>query len=159
MLRAIKYLTFIPWILYFIEIVFYRIGVIETCKLDKEKYFKHMKENLFSSINVKEIVLLVIFIFFIRYHNTPVLESLFATFYIYLLVDFFQTLAVDCKKIRNKSLMVQSVLLVILVISFFTVTNKLYTTYFLMFMVSILNTFIIYIFSIIMKSFFSKSLK
>lgn len=158
MLRVIKYLTFVPWILYFIEIMLFRIGVIETYKLDKKKYFKHINENLFSSINIKEIVLLVIFILFMQHNNTAVLEILFATFYIYLLFDFFQTLAKYCKKIINKSLMVQSVLLVILIISFFIVTNKLYTTYILMFAASILSSFIIYMFSFITKKLFLKSL-
>lgn len=160
MLKVIKYLTFIPWILYFIEIMLYRIGVIETHKLDKDTYFKHIKENLFkSSINVKEAILFVIFILFKLSKNTPVLETLFATFYIFLLLDFFQTLAYDCKKIKYKSLMVQSVILVVLIIGFFTFTNKLYTTYTLMFLVSLSSSFIIYGFSLVTNILKPKSLK
>lgn len=157
MLKIIKYATFIPWILYFIEIMLYRIGVIESCKLDKDTYFKQINKNLFSSINIKEIVLFTIFLLFMQHNNTPVLEMLFSTFYIYLLIDFFQTLAKECKKIKNKSLMVQAVIAVSSTILFFSISNKLYTTYILMFSASILSSFLIYIFSVITKAIFPKT--
>lgn len=147
-MKYIKLATFIPWILYFIEIMLYRIGVIESKNLDKKKYFKYLNENFFSSINMKELLLFSIFLIFMQYENTTVLEILFTTVYIYLLIDFFQTLAEGCKKIKYKRLMVASVILVVAIISFFLVTNHLYTTYILMFAVSLMSSFIIYIFSL-----------
>lgn len=151
--KIIKCITFIPWILYFIEIILYRIGVIETCKLNKEKYFNHMSKNMFSTINIKELILFFIFLLFLQKENTLVLEILFPVIYIYILIDFFHTLAYDCKKIKNKSLMVLSVCLVVALVLFFMITGKLYTTYILMFIASILNAFLIYIFSWLTKPF------
>lgn len=147
-MNYIKLATFIPWIIYFIEIMLYRIGVIEDQDLDKKKYFKYMNKNLFSSINIKEIFLFSIFVIFIQYENTAVLELLFSAIYIYLTIDFFNTLAEKCKKIKHKSLMVESVILVLALIGFFIYKNHLYTTYLIMFAVSILSSFLIYIFSI-----------
>ena len=141
----LKYTTFIPWILYFIEIMLYRIGIIETHKLD---YFQYCKKNLFKTINFKELLLLILFIWFIFIKNTFVLEILFSATYLYLLIDFFYTLARDCKKIKHKSLMVQTVILTCSIILFFMFTNKLYTTYLLMFGVSLVSSLIIYIFSL-----------
>lgn len=149
--RIIKFMTFIPWILYFIKIMFYRIVVIENKKLDKEKYLKHLDGNMFSSINIPEIVLFSIFLIFMQYKKTLVLEMLFPTIYIYLLINFFQTLAKDCKRIQNKTFMVLSILLMMSIIGYFIYTNRLYTTYILMFTSSILSSFIIYIFSLFVK--------
>ena len=64
---AINLFTMFPWILYVIEIYYYRIGVIETGRYNKDKYFKHLNKNLFSSINIKELVLFFIFILFMLY--------------------------------------------------------------------------------------------
>ncbi len=146
-IKTIKCLTFIPWILYFIEIMLYRIGIIEDEKLDKKKYMKHLNNHMFSSINIPEIVLFFVFLLFMQYKKTIVLEILFPTIYLYLLINFFQSLAKDCKKIKNKIMMVLCVLLTISIIAFFLYTNHLYTTYILMFSSSILSSFIIYIFS------------
>lgn len=149
--RAIKYLSFVPWILYFIEIMLYRIGVVENYNLDKNKYLGHLKRNKSTTFNIKEIFLFIVFLFFKKYDNTPVLETLFSTIYICMLIDFFQELANDCKKIKNKSLMVQSVILVVSIVVLFMVTNKLYTTYILMFIASILSAYIMYIFAVFTK--------
>lgn len=140
----LKYLTFIPWILYFVEIIYYRISIVESCKMNNKKYLEHINKHLFSSINVKELILFFIFIFFILAKNTVVLEILFSAIYLFLLIDFFHTLAYDCKKIHHPIFMVCSVTLLILIILFFALTHKLYTTYIIMFIVSILNSFWIY---------------
>ena len=147
-MNYLKLATFIPWIIYFVEIMLYRIGVIETQELDKKKYFKYINKNLFSSINVKEIFLFCIFVIFVQYENTTVLEILFPAMYVYLIIDFFHTLAEHCKKIEHKSLMVLSVILIVGIVAFFIWKNRLYTTYTLMFVVSILSSFIIYVFSL-----------
>ena len=147
----VKHVTFIPWILYFVEIIYYRIAIIESCNLDRKKYLNYLNKHLFTSINVKELVLLFIFIFFLLYKNTLVLEILFSAIYLFLLIDFFHTLAYDCKKIKSKSLMVASVAVLVAIILFFTITHKLYTAYILMFLASIFNAFIIYIFSLFLN--------
>ncbi len=125
----------------------YRIGVIETQDLEKKKYFKFINKNFFSSINMKEILLFVIFVIFLQYENTTVLEILFTAMYVYLIIDFFHTKASECKKIKNKTLMVESVAIIVAIIAFFIWKNHLYTTYILMFGVSILSTFIVYLLS------------
>lgn len=155
----IKMTTFIPWIVYFIEIMLYRINIIEEKGNTKDKYFKYLNKNFFSSINMKELVLFCIFIIFMQYENTTVLEILFPAIYVYLLIEFFQTLAEDCQKIKNKWLMVQSVILVVILIIFFVVANHLYTTYTMMFMVSILSSFIVYLFERIYNLFAKKTKK
>ena len=149
--RVIKLVTFIPWILYYIEIMYYRIHMIERCDLNKAKYFNYVNKNFFKAINIKELVLFFVFIIFTRYENTVALEILFPTVYLYLLVDFFHTYANDCGKINYYILMVLSVMLLIFVIMFFIITNHLYTTYDFMFIISILSTFIIYIMSLTIK--------
>lgn len=147
-MNYIKLITFIPWIIYFLEIMYYRIGILEKNDLEKKKYFHHLNKNFFTSINMKEILLFVIFMIFIQYENTTVLEILFSAMYVYLIIDFFHTLRADCKKIEHKSLMVESIILVGGLIAFFILKNHLYTTYILMFAVSILSTFIIYLLSL-----------
>lgn len=149
--RIVKLVTFIPWILYFIEIMLYRISTIEKHNLDKTKYFNFLNGNLFKAINVKELVLFCMFIIFLQFKNTTVLEILFPAIYIYLLVDFFHVFASDCTKIKHKSLMVLSVILLAILILYFLLTNHLYTTYELMFIVSILSAFVMYGFSLIIK--------
>lgn len=147
-MNYIKLITFIPWIIYFLEIMYYRIGILERNDLEKKKYFHHLNKNFFTSINMKEILLFVIFMIFIQYENTTVLEILFSAMYVYLIIDFFHTLRADCKKIEHKSLMVESIIIVGGLIAFFILKNHLYTTYILMFAVSILSTFIIYLLSL-----------
>lgn len=147
-MNYIKLITFIPWIIYFLEIMYYRIGILEKNDLEKKKYFHHLNKNFFTSINMKEILLFVIFMIFIQYENTTVLEILFSAMYVFLIIDFFHTLRADCKKIEHKSLMVESIILVGGLIAFFILKNHLYTTYILMFAVSILSTFIIYLLSL-----------
>lgn len=147
-MNYLKLATFIPWIIYFIEIMLYRIGVIETQELDKKRYFKYINKNFFSSINMKEVLLFCIFVIFLQYENTTVLEILFPAMYVYLIIDFFHTLAENCKKIDHKSLMVLTVILIVAIIAFFIWKNRLYTTYTLMFVVSILSSFLVYIFSL-----------
>ncbi len=145
--KLIKLATFIPWIIYFVEIMLYRIGVIEKHDLNKEKYFKNMNKNFFSSINMKEVFLFIVFILFLQHENETVLKILFPAIYLYLTIDFFQSLAADCKKIKNKLLMIESVLVLVGIILFFIITNHLFTTYIVMFSISIMSSFIIYIFS------------
>lgn len=147
-MNYIKLITFIPWIIYFLEIMYYRIGILEKNDLEKKKYFHHLNKNFFTSINMKEILLFVIFMIFIQYENTTVLEILFSAMYVYLIIDFFHTLRADCKKIEHKSLMIESIIIVGGLIAFFILKNHLYTTYILMFAVSILSTFIIYLLSL-----------
>ena len=151
MTKLITLFTVIPWILYVIEIYYYRISIIEKEKLDKNKYFKYINKNFFSSINVKELLLFFIFILFMLYGKKWVLKILIVSFYLYLLLDFFMTLAEKCKKIKYKSLMVQTIIMVGLVVLTYPIFNKLYLTYILMFIVSILSSFIIYLFSILTK--------
>lgn len=147
-MNYIKLITFIPWIIYFLEIMYYRIGILEKNDLEKKKYFHHINKNFFTSINMKEILLFVIFMIFIQYENTTVLEILFSAMYVYLIIDFFHTLRADCKKIEHKSLLIESIIIVGGLITFFILKNHLYTTYILMFAVSILSTFIIYLLSL-----------
>jgi len=147
-MNYIKLITFIPWIIYFLEIMYYRIGILEKNDLEKKKYFHHLNKNFFTSINMKEILLFVIFMIFIQYENTTVLEILFSAMYVYLIIDFFHTLRADCKKIEHKSLLIESIIIIGGLIAFFILKNHLYTTYILMFAVSILSTFIIYLLSL-----------
>lgn len=152
MIRTIiKLLTFIPWILYFVEIIYYRIAVLESKNLNKEKYIDYINKNLFKSINMKELFLFVLFVIFMQANNTTVLEILFVAIYIYLLIDFFMTLAKDCKKINHKGIMALSITLIVVIIVNFLIFKHLYTTYNLMFAVSIFSSFIVYIFSLIYK--------
>ena len=151
--KIISLITFIPWILYYIEIMLYRINIIEKENLNKEKYFKYINKNFFKSINIKELVLFCIYMCFYTFQNQLVLELLFSAIYIYLLVDFFFVYANDCTKIKNKSLMILSVILVILLNIFFITTNHLFITYNIMFTLSILSSFVVYIFTKIIKIF------
>ena len=153
MSKFLTLFTTIPWILYIIEIYYYRISIIEKEKLDKKKYFNYINKNFFSSINIKELLLFFIFILFMLYGKKWVLKILIVSFYLYLLLDFFMTLAEKCKKIKYKSLMVQTIIMVGLVVLSYPFLGKLKLTYILMFITSILSSFIIYVFSIITKRF------
>lgn len=145
--KIVILVTFIPWILYFIEIMYYRIHMIEKFDLDGDKYLKYISKNLFKAINIKELILFFIFIIFSGYQSKLALKILFPTIYLYLLVDFFHTYANDCGKIRYYLMMALSVLLIIFVIIYFMITEDLYLTYSFMFIVSVLSAFIIFLFS------------
>ena len=149
--RVIQLLTFIPWILYYIEIMLYRITIIEGKECDREKYFKYLNKNFFNSFNVKELVLFCIFVIFMQWNNTTVLEILFPAIYIYLLINFFHSLANKCKKITDKWLMIDSVILLVVLIIYFLISGHLFATYILMFASSLLSSFIIYLFSLTRK--------
>ena len=149
MTKLLVTFTMIPWILYFIEIYYYRISVIEKYGIKDGKYFNHINKNYFESINMKELMLFFIFIIFLQFGKLYVLKILFIFFYIYLLIDFFMTLAKDCKKIKHYFLMAETIILCVLLILSYVIFNNLYITYILMFIASILSSFIIYIFALI----------
>ncbi len=155
----ISLVTFIPWILYFIEIMLYRINVLESKKCDGKTYFDYINKNLFNSLNIRELILFCIFLIFMQYENTIVLQILFPTIYVYLLINFFQTQAEKCKKIKNKKLMVETVILLVTVLIIYLITKHLYTTYIIMFALSLLSSFLVYAFYkiyIILKSLSKK---
>ena len=60
--KLLTIFTMIPWILYYIEIYYYRISVIEKYGTNDKKYFNHINKSFFESINIKELVLFFIFI-------------------------------------------------------------------------------------------------
>lgn len=155
----IKTITFIPWIIYFIEIMLYRINVLEEKECNRDKYFKYINKNFFKSINLKELVLFTLFIIFMQYENTTVLEILFPAIYLYLTIEFFHTLQEDCTKMKNKWLMIVTVFLIVLFVAFFVWTRHLYTTYIMMFSISLLSSFVVYIFHYIYNLFTSKAIK
>lgn len=152
--KLLTIFTMIPWILYYIEIYYYRISVIEKYGTNDKKYFNHINKSFFESINIKELILFFIFIIFLQFGKVYVLKILFIFFYIYLLFDFFMTLAEKCTKIKNKFIMVQTVILCILLIGSYLVFRKVYLTYILMFIASILSSFIVYAFAIINNKVF-----
>ena len=156
MTKLLNLITVIPWIMYYIEIYYYRISVLEDCKLDKKKYFSHINKHLFESINIKEIILFFIFVIFMHYDKIYVLKILFITFYIYLLIDFFLTLAEKCKKINHPVIMGQVIILCSLIIIHYLIFKDLTLTYIFMFIASILNSFITYIFGVINKKLVNK---
>ncbi len=143
--KVLKYLTFIPWIIYFIKLMYYRSGIIENKGYKRNKYFPYLNKNLFASINTKELLLFLMFLIFMQYENTTVLEILFSTIYVFLLIDFLHTIK-DKVKVKNPLYIILTILLVGGLIVFFTLTNHLYTVYLLMFSVSIMSSFIIYVF-------------
>ena len=113
MSKLLTIFTMIPWILYFIEIYYYRISVVEKYGVS-EQYYNHINKNLFESINIKELLLFFIFIIFVQFEKVYVLKILFIFFYIYLLFDFFMTLAEKCKRIKYKFIMVQTIILCVM---------------------------------------------
>jgi len=155
---AIKLLTFIPWIIYFLHIMNVRTNTIEKNKYDKEKYFKYVDKNFFKSLSIKELLLFFVFILFLTYKNTTTLEILFAAIYIYLLIDILHTY--DFSEIKSKkNYLIEIIILILGIIIYFVLTNNLYTTYVLAFMVSVLSSILIYIFELIRKLFKKKSKK
>lgn len=140
--------TFIPWVVYFIHIMHYRIEILESKGQNREKYFSYINKNFFSSINIKELFLFFVFLLFVKYENTTVLEILFSAMYVYLLIDFLHGPRTKGKKIQHKGLMFASLLLIAAIIGYFIISGHLYTTYDVMFVVSIMSTFIVYIFGL-----------
>ena len=145
-------ITFIPWILYYVEVMYYRIHTIERFNLNGKKYFNYINNNFFKSINIKELVLFFVFILFAGYQSKLALKILFPTIYLYLLVDFFHTYAEECGKIHNYILMALSVLLIGFIIVYYIITEDLYLSYSCMFTVSVFSAFIVYIFTFAIKN-------
>ena len=155
---AIKLLTFIPWIIYFLHIMKVRTNTIEKNKYDKDKYFKYIDKNFFKSLSIKELLLFFVFILFLTYKNTTTLEILFAAIYIYLLIDILHDY--DFAEIKNsKNYLIEIMVLIVGLIVYFILTNNLYTSYVLAFMVSILSSLLTYIFEWFRKLFKKKSNK
>ena len=149
---VIKIFTFIPWIIYFLYIMAQRANAIEKNNYEKDKYFKYVNKNFFKALSVKELILFFVFMIFLTYRNTTTLEILFASIYIYLIIDVIHD--GEAKRVNNsKSYLVEVVLIIALIILYFVLTNNLYTTYVLAFMVSILSSLLIYVFEWFRKIF------
>jgi len=150
-IQILKFATFLPWFIYYLNVMTYNIKVVEEKHLDKTEYFNYINQNFFNSFNIKELLLFCIFLVFMQHENTVVLEILFSTIYIYLLIDFFHSSKVNHRIIEHKNMIAQAILLSVLIIGFFGFTNHLYTTYILMFTISLIGAFLVYIFGRISK--------
>lgn len=136
-------LSFIPWILYYVEIVYVNIALLENAKL-KWCDYKY-------PILPLELIFLAIFLLLWFLKKITIIHYYFPIIYLILLVEFFRKLAHNCHKIKHKFIMVVEILLITLsVLSYIIFKNEI-ISYAIMFILSIFSYITVFTFSLVYK--------
>ncbi len=142
--EVIIYLTFIIWLLYYLLRC---KNALKDIDLNKEpKYFKWFKKNF----KIMPFLLIILFIYFMKFDNELVNKILFFTINLYLYIDLIHEDITTKKKFKlttkNKIMFLLSLLISIFPFIYFYVTKNLSTTYLLLF----IYTYFAYILVLIM---------
>lgn len=142
--EVIIYLTFIIWLLYYLLRC---KNALKDIDLNKEpKYFKWFKMNF----KIMPFLLIILFIYFMKFDNELVNKILFFTINLYLYIDLIHEDITTKKKFKlttkNKIMFLLLLLISIFPFIYFYVTKNLSTTYLLLF----IYTYFAYILVLIM---------
>lgn len=148
MQKFVNYLSFIPWLLYCIELSRNAIRIVNTTKTDKE----WLKKNFFNIFRFDSLILIAIFIFFTTsYHKANqiwlVEVLLFSAINLYLYFNSYYDKNKSDYRIDTKDLSTILIILIIFLIPliYFICTNQILITYYILFGYSFLNFVIVYI--------------
>ena len=152
MFRFFVYLTFIPWLLYFISLSKNTIKVLKSNKVNKE----WIKKNIFNIFHFENLILIGIFVFFsVMYrHRTEIWlvdVLLFSAINLYLFINMYYQKNKTTAKITNNDIPIILILIILTCIPFavYTSTHKYTITYYILFGYSFFDYIIVYIGKII----------
>jgi|GEM_PF-5458989 len=94
--QAIIYISFIPWLFYFIS---YSIkGIKDTKGVKRKKYVNWLKTHLLQIFRLDTLVLIAVFLYFTKHNNDFVDKTLFFAINLYLFVN-----SIYDKSFKNKN--------------------------------------------------------
>ena len=128
------YLTFIPWIVYF-PILSY-IAYHELYSQKKLTGKAWAKENILKAIRFDNLLLLLVFIYFIQFKNYTVNIMLFGMINLYLLVKSLYEIPKDKQKFKGKEKMFALITQIIFISSpiiYYLITKNIVITWLIMF--------------------------
>ena len=149
MQRFLNYLTFIPWLLYFVELSRNVIKIINTNEINKE----WLKKNFFNIFRFDTLILIGIFIYFmITYYHTAdqiwlVEILLFSAINLYLYFNSYYDKNKTDYHIDTKDLSTILIILIIILIPliYFISTKNSLITYYILFGYTFFNFIIVYL--------------
>lgn len=147
----IIYLTFIPWLLYFVSVTKNDIKDLKGQKVN----LRYVKENFLKIFHLDMIILIAIFVFFCKYYKTVsqiwlVKVLLFSAINLYLYTNTYY----DKNKSHNIigtediSTILIMIILILIPLTFYAISNHYTITYYILFGYSFFH----YILSIISKT-------
>jgi len=148
--NIIIYLSFLPWVLYFI--LHTAKAIRETKLVKKTEYFKWLKSHFFQIFRLDNLVLIAVFLYFVKHHNDLVDKMLFSSINLYLFVNsIYDKSPGSVNKVSRSELTLIIILILITTIPFiyFSKTNNLQLTYKIMFGYTFFAYFIVIISKII----------
>ena len=148
MQRFINYLTFIPWLLYCIELSRNAIKILNTTNINK----KWLKKNFFNIFRFDSLILIAIFVYFtINYNEADqiwlVEILLFSAINLYLYFNSYYDKNKSNYRIDTKDLSTILIILIIFLIPlfYFIATKNSLITYYILFSYSFFNFIIVFI--------------
>ena len=149
MQRFLNYLTFIPWLLYFVELSRNAIKIINTNEINKE----WLKKNFFNIFRFDTLILIGIFIYFMitYYHKADqiwlVEILLFSAINLYLYFNSYYDKNKTDYHIDTKDLSTILIILIIILIPliYFVSTKNSLITYYILFGYTFFNFIIVYL--------------
>ena len=132
--RLIVFLSFVPWLLYFVIYGMRAISDVE--KLNDNNKFKWLKTHIFQIFRLDNLVLILVFYYFLKHHNNLVDKMLFSAINLYLFVSslYDKPFREKGKLLRNHSILWIIVgIILIIPFGYYFRTNNLQETYKLMF--------------------------
>lgn len=148
MFKFLVYLTFIPWLLYFITLSKNTIKVLKTNKLTKE----WIKSNIFNIFHFENLILFGIFIFFsIAYRSRDQIwlvdALLFSAINLYLFINTYYQKKKTNAKITNSDIPIILILIILTCIPFifYASTHKYVIVYYILFAYIFFDYPIVYI--------------
>lgn len=146
MQRFIVYLTFIPWLLHFVEISKISLKSLKDMKHTKE----WIKKNFFNVFRFDSLILFAIFIYFaINYHNANqiwlVEVLLFSSIYLYLYINSYYDKNKSKSKITTRDFSTILILLILIIIPvvYYASTKNNLNTYYILFIYTFFNFIIV----------------
>ena len=127
------YFIFIPWILFFL---LYSLNAYYEISASKNKSgFKWLGKNIFRAFRLDNLLLIGVFLIFLRYNNQTVTMLLFFMINLYLLVNILYELheKTKRKKVNNKFLVIEYIFITTLPIISHVITKNFELTCLIMF--------------------------
>ena len=117
--KAIIYVTFLPWLLYFI--IYSIKGIKDTKGVKRKTYFTWLKKHFFQMFRFDTLVLIAVFLYFIKFENSMVDKMLFFAINLYLFVN-----SIYDKSFKNKNKIEFSELTLVVILLIITTVPFIY---------------------------------
>ena len=142
MFRFFVYITFIPWLLYFISLSKNTIKVLKSNRVNKE----WLKKNFFNVFHFEYLILVGIFVFFSTfYHDRDQIwlvdTLLFSAINLYLFINLYYQKKKTTAKITNNDIPIILIIIILTCIPFviYVSTRNYLIVYYILFAYSFFN--------------------